>query len=203
MPGEADPSGGDGMTDPFNLNQIVRDVLARGDGGADPGIIAKAVMREIPPRLYGEALAQALREVVRQQILRTRMDTSIVRLDESWGEALDPRGGRPTASRGRTPYRAPNQQAYVAHWRKVLQLSTHVNGKYKPFGRCTVEDLHWLRDDRHKDAAESTAKAEQYGHVADLLVEHGAEAIEDLPEHVLEATFQPRKPKKDSEGDAA
>lgn len=202
MLGEADPSGGDGMTDPFNLNQIVREVLARGDDGADPGIIAKAVMREIPPRLYGEALAQALRDVVRVQIGRTRMDTSIVRPDESWRETLDPRGGLSTR-RGRKPYRAPNQQGYVAHWRKVLQLSTHVNGAYKPFGRCTVEDLHWLRDDRYNDAAESTAKAEQYGHVADLLVEHGAEAIEDLPEHVLEATFQPRRSKKDSEGDAA
>lgn len=187
------------MTD-FNIRQLIRDVL-RSSTMADPGEIAVEVMRRIPDSRVWEALAQVLRDAVRETMRSERTGNSFTVSD---GEpaakpklTVTPQGSPYSApspemngpvERPRVPNRSPKVSAIRDGWQKRLHDRVHVGaggGDWKLLKSCTYEDLIFAAKERHETADRNAAAARQYGAWARLITEHDVATFGDLPAEAL------------------
>jgi hypothetical protein len=167
-------------TTEFQLRDLIRDVIGK-SALADPDDLAAAVLAEIPEELTREALAQALRPIVRQVAAHHRLHTRIV--SEQTLEQLTP----PSAGSAKV-------RAIRDWWKRALLDSYHVSDgaiRYKLLRDCTADDLAFAIEERRAMARRNDAKADQLEIVQRLVLEHGVNQVGQLPEATLAATLRP------------
>ena len=158
------------MTTPeFNLRNTILQVLAESDA-TEPGDVADLVLRRIKPKDYRAALAQCLRQVVRQTISADRMSKPEPTLEESGGCA--------------TPSRSWKVAGIRSEWRAFMCDRVNVGDSWKFLGDCTVVDLMVLVECRRDLATRNLARADQYEALAKLLADHGVDHVSELPASV-------------------
>lgn len=182
------------MSSDFNLRQVIREVL-RSSTMADPGQVADEVMRRIPTKMIKAALAQVLRDVVRQVMSEERGKNSGAATavevpppalkiaqptlddDESYTPAPKP-----------VPNRSWKRQAISDGWQKRLTDRIHVGQNardWKLLRACTYEDLLFAATERRSLADSNAAVARQYDAWARLMNEHDVATFGDLPAEAL------------------
>ena len=174
------------MTD-FNIRHLVREVL-RSSTMADPGAVADEVMRRVPKNMVRTALAQVLRDVVRQVMGEERSSTAapvaqaanLRRVPDSQAEQL------PEAPR--VPNRSWKTTGIRDGWQKRLTDRIHVGQSaqdWKLLKFCTYEDLLFAATERRGIADSNAAAARQYDAWARLITEHDVATFGDLPAEAL------------------
>lgn len=160
----------DSAPEPFDLRSLVRDVFDNSTL-ADPGLIAEEVYKRIGPDEVYAALQASLRLFVRQVISERRMHTQMATPTNPDGVSW-------------------KVGAIREHWRRSLQDSVHVGGsEWKRLGQCTYEDLKVAAAERREQASRNRAKAQQYEALANLVSDHGAATVAELPVDVLSAAL--------------
>lgn len=149
----------------FKLGAVVNSVLSL-TTHTEPADIADAVLAQIKPEDYREALRQALRPVVRIAI----------------GNRRELGVPQPRSSG------SPSQKVAAIRegWRKVLESLEHTEkGEWRRLGDFTSRDLLAAADFRVKLASENSAKADQYRALADLVKRSKVTYLRDVPEAQL------------------
>jgi hypothetical protein len=162
------------MSDDFSLRALVRSVLDT-TRTPDLGEISATVMDQIAPEDYGKALAQTMRQFVRQIVSEQRMSLQIST------------PSLPTAPRSR---RESPHVAEIRAWRSQLRQIVHVGSGSKFLGDCTRDDLIFAAEERRELAARNNAKARQLEIFVALLNEHGAKTVGELPDTVLRGALE-------------
>lgn len=169
-----DPHTPNAAADPsFDLRALVRRVQAESEV-TDLATLAKAVDQAIPEHARDAALAQALPALVSSVVSTTRQHTTISRVPAQ-------RSGKVSGFR-----------RVGEHWRKALEDWMHVGPEtsdWKALGDCTAADLDFIAEDRDATARRYAARADGARHLRDLLAEHDAATVRELPEQVLAATL--------------
>lgn len=149
------------MSAPLNVHTLVRATLSTCTE-TDPSNIALAVLEQIEPKDYAEALRQCLRDVVRIEAGRLRV-TAIPE---------PPKTGSPSQK----------VAAIKEHWRKVLESLEHTaKGEWRHLGDFTRDDLLAAAEYRVRQADQSIAKAEQYRELAALVEKHRVTCLRHVP----------------------
>jgi hypothetical protein len=201
------------LTD-FSLRHVIREVLDNSTM-SDPHAIAPEVLRrlddaDLRPAL-GECLPAMVREVIRSSrnggggflagplpasppslpsprlTLHTRPDKP-----EAPEVMSEHPGSGPMVSAGRLPARRPGRSAKVAAIRAagpkwlndLLRTAADPRG-WKQIGDCSFSDLMFAVAERREQAARTSAAAERYERLAELVRSHGVERVRDLPASVL------------------
>lgn len=176
-------------TGTFSLAALIREVV-RTSTFADPVMLAKEVDRRIKKSDRDEALAQALPGLVRETLSLSRRATSFASAPPSEEATTAPVVQIPEQRR---PNRSWKRQGISEYWRRVLvdhRLSVGSDvAAWKVLGDCTSENLFYAADTRDEHARRNAEKASQYRRLAELLIEHGAATVKDLPESVLAVTL--------------
>lgn len=155
----------------FNLRAAVDRVIDE-SSLIDPREIARKVAESVPARARVDALAEAL--------------TDYVRIRQNGRRRLNPVIGPASA-------RSPKVAAIRDDWRRYLQDSVHVgDAVHLPLGQCTYADLMYAATERQTLAARNLAAAQRYDALAELLKQHDAERVADLPADVLRSLFTER-----------
>ena len=148
------------MTD-LNLRQMVRDVLDETDL-ADPSEVAEKVFSGLRRSDYGAALQQTLRQFTRVVMTEARA---------AGGPAMP----QPTATKSWKVEGVRDQ------WVQQMNARIHTDSGWKMLRDCTRDDLLFAAADRRRIAKENLATADRYELLANLMAEHGAETVNDLP----------------------
>lgn len=185
------------MTD-FNVRQLIRDVL-RSTTLAEPADVSAEVMRRIPADKMQVALAQVLRDVVREMIRSERAGNNSLTVSDGAPAAKPPLPVAPPTARFSAPSpdqngepeapRVPNRSVKVSAirdgWQKRLHDRVHVSGSWKLLRYCTYEDLLFAAAERRDIADSNAAAARQYDAWARLINEHDVATFGDLPAEAL------------------
>ncbi|OKI16542.1 hypothetical protein [Streptomyces sp. CB03911] len=180
--------------DDFNLRSLVREVLG-GTTMTDPTQIAREVDRRISEDDCRDALRQALRGYVREEITRMRRHHDV---EEPVAQATLVSNVTPMASGGAggpsAPVRTvkPVRSAKVAGirewWSSKLLEPYHVGEKvYRRLGDCSFEDLLFAAAERREHAARNAARAEWFEQLAETVRAAGVSRVRDLSTDVLQA----------------
>lgn len=148
----------------FDIRKAVRAVMDETDLTAPEEVAAK-VVESIPANRLRSVLTFVLRDYVRLEFGRARMN----------GNAPAPasRSSKVTAIRDAAPVWLRERVSTADGWTML--------------GDCTYENLLYLVADRLQNAARSTAAAEKYQRLADLVAKHKVARVSDLPRKVLSA----------------
>lgn len=196
----------------FNLRHLIREVLNTSTM-SDPHAIAPEVLRRIEAADLRAALRECLPSLVREMIRSSRnggFGGSVERAPTApMPSSSSPRltlhtsaetpevmsehpGSGPMASVGHPPVRKPGRSAKVAAIRasgpKWLadRINTCANPReWKRVGDCGFEDLMFAAGQRREIAARTSAKAERYERLAELVRKHKVNRVRDLPASVL------------------
>lgn len=177
------------MTD-FNIRQLVRDVL-RSSTMADPGDVADEVMRRIPKEMMRAALAQVLREVVRQVMGEERQANRSgggISTEPPQQTPLSVAPSQPTNTAPRVANRSFKVNAIRDGWQKRLTDRIHVGQSardWKLLKFCTYDDLLFAATERRGIADSNATAARQYDMWARLINEHDVATFGDLPAEAL------------------
>lgn len=147
----------------YDIRGAVRDALAAGYS-ADPNLIADKLVGEIPGRELRAVLADVLPTFVSTRLGLYRQSLL-------------------TPSPEREPG-VPRKSAVVS----LLAPVRAVDG-WHFLKDCTVEDVLRLVEERRDRADRLNARADQYQHLADLMVKRKARVVGDLSEKDLTAVF--------------
>jgi hypothetical protein len=153
---------------------------------AEPGDIHRAklvrdLLNEIPPRHREAALAQALPAYVAHEVTSQRRGTSIRPSDApATGKRVRP-----------LPARSAKRERISAWWRRALEekYATATPGVAKSLGDMDRTDLLFAIRVREIAAEKTAAKAAALRGLLELLDEHGAARVRDLPDTVLAAVL--------------
>jgi hypothetical protein len=152
----------------FSLHDLIRLELDASTS-PDPGVIAHAVVGQIPDEHLREALTQTLRATVREVIRSTRIENPPPQM------------------------RPPNRSAKVAAiremWRHHLRERYSVAGSWTFLGDMTYDDLMTAAEERMDLAKKNEAQADRLRHYASLIVQHQVSAFGQLPPAVLQAAL--------------
>lgn len=162
------------MTNGFDLRALVREVCDTSTM-TDPATLAKEVGRRIGRNEQRAALDQALPLVV-QHVISRRQPIAM-----------------PEQRSAATPNRSRKVASIRETWRRMLRDRIAVGpdtSDWKFLGDCTAEDLAYAAAIREDHARRNAARAQQLRDLADLLAEHGASTVSELPEPVLSASLQ-------------
>lgn len=147
----------------FDIRKAVRAVMDETDLTAPEEVAAK-VVESIPANRLRSVLTVVLRDYVRMEFGRARMN-----------------GAAPK------PARSANVQAIRDAAPGWLRDRVKIADEWTMLGDCTYENLLYLVADRLQNAARSTAAAEKYQRLADLVAKHKVSRVSDLPRKVLSA----------------
>lgn len=165
------------MAEPFNLTQLIRQVLDETDL-AEPTAIAEKVAAMVPPKHRLAALQQALPTFVRVTVTRNRGPMA---------QAAARQTGRTQSARSAKV--AAIRQAAPA-WKRALRERIHVGrGRWELLGKCSYDELMFAVTERRHIAAQVNGAADRYEKVAVAVSEYGVSTPEDLPESVLAELF--------------
>lgn len=159
------------MSRDFDVRAAVRAVMAETDL-AEPSDIAAKVAESIPAKQLRAVVAVVLRDYVRIQLHEGRRATDFAALAD-----VSPAGVKPNAS---AKVRAIRDAA--PRW---LRDRVFIGVGWTLLGECTYENLRYLESERRDNAAASTAAAEYYARLAELVRRHNVACVADLPLHVL------------------
>jgi hypothetical protein len=165
----------------FSLRSLVRDVMDT-SALADPGALAKEVLRRVPDEHLREAFEEMLRTYVQNTITGRRNLIPSAALQESL-----PQGGR-SRPVGRSGKVAGIREA----WRAVLKERINIgpaSDDWKFLADCNSEDLAFAETARRDLAARNVANADQLQGLRELLAEHGKHRVCDIADSVLAAYF--------------
>jgi hypothetical protein len=171
----------------FNIRQLIREVL-RSSTMADPSAVADEVMRRIPKNMIRAALAQVLRDVVRQVMGEERQanrgGSSVTAEPQPTQPALRIADGGDEPPAKPVPNRSWKRVGISDGWQKRLMDRVHVGQSaqdWKLLKFCTYEDLLFAANERRGIADSNNAAARQYDAWARLLTEHDVATFGDLP----------------------
>ena len=181
----------------FDLRAVVRHVL-RTSPSTDFTVIAQEVFTSIPPNHRGEALRQALRPLISEMASFERMN----KRPQVPASAM--RSGRQIPADDALPFvgqRAQPESKMVRAIRedwseqaekieRALRNNIHVGGgQRKHLADCTVEDLMFAAVEREVIASRNTTLAKTCRALGELMKDHGAGVVGDLPVDVLAQVF--------------
>lgn len=149
------------MTD-FDLRIFVRTTLHE-SSEADPRDVADLVFARIEPEYRDLALRESLRCLVYQMVAAER---------------------RPLIA-ARPPQPSSKREMIAQHHKRALDNRIATPDGWKFLRDCTVVDLVFCAESRRVSAAKYLAVAAAYDRLAELLGEHGAAVVADLPDDVL------------------
>ncbi|MFG2638549.1 hypothetical protein ACGFX8_32975 [Streptomyces sp. NPDC048362] len=195
----------------FNLRHLVRDVQASSEL-TDPHALADEILDRIDDCDLRPALGQVLTGMVREEI-RISRNGGLPPLPSAPLPSPKPAGPRltlhtqpqvmtespvpvvrSTAKKPPTPTpaRPPGYSAKVAAIRaagpKWLGHRLHTSAdprEWKQIGDCSFSDLMFAVRQRREQAARTTAKADWFENLAELVHAHGVGRVRDLPASVL------------------
>lgn len=101
--------------------------------------------------------------------------------------ALRDHAGTHTPSR----WAAMDHEAIAKIRERVLAEWVSVDGVRKRFGSCTLADVKWMADERHRQAESHLRWAEKFGKVAAAMERHHAETVADLGNHAVPLLAKP------------
>lgn len=159
------------MSTDLNLRQSARDVVERATN-VDLPSLADALLAELTPDQYRDALAQALPTFMRDVVGSLRQTGSVhppkttPGLPASW-----------------------KVQAIRDGWQRRLSEIYATSEGNKRLGDFTHDDLIHQADLLAEQAKQKFAKAKGWRALADVLDEHGAAHVRDLPAEVLMVTL--------------
>lgn len=154
-------------TEDFDLRANVRKVTEE-SSLRGPHEIAAKVAENVPPTHLRKALALALVDFVRQELMKARrsnLDLGIARVRS-------------------------NPSARVAAirdgWRRTLAGQFHIgNGQWEILANCGYEQVVFLAAERHEHARRNAAAGAMFEALAAAIQSHGVTRAGDLPEQVL------------------
>jgi hypothetical protein len=170
----------------FNLRALIREVLAT-SALPDPGALAKEVSERVPDEHLREAFEEMLRTYVTNTITGGRK-LFPGPANGSLHETPAPKGGRRSRPVGRSSKVAGIREA----WREALRQRVNIGPApedWKFLADCGADDLAFAETVRREVAARNLANADQFKGLRELLAEHGAEQVRDLPDSVLADYF--------------
>lgn len=148
------------MSTDFSLKAEIKKVVDTTDL-ADPREIAAKVAENIPAKMLRQALAQALPELVRVELTRSR---------------------RPPTAPAPSAHSA-KRTAIAEMWRRHLRDRVHIGQSgWLLLGDCSAENFRTAAAERRALAIANSAAAEKYDRYADACDEHGVDRFADLPE---------------------
>lgn len=188
----------------FSLRHLIREVLDTTTMN-DPHAIAPEVLRRIDASDLRSALGECLPVLVREMIRSSRnggflsmppQQSTPPRLTlhrDPDAEVMSERpGSGPMASVGGNAAKKPGRSAKVAAIRAAgpKWLNDRLNtgaepGDYKRIGDCTFMDLMFAVGQRREQVARTSAAADRYERLAELVRTHGVDRVRDLPASVL------------------
>lgn len=146
----------------FSLKAEIRKVVDTTDL-ADPRDIAAKVAENVPAKLLRAALAQALPELVRVELTRSRMSPPPAVL----------------------PNRSPKREAIAEMWRRHLRDRVHIGrSAWLLLADCSADNFRAAAAERRALATANLAAADRYQSYADACDKHGVDKFSDLPESV-------------------
>lgn len=197
----------------FSLRHLVRNVLASSEL-TDPHALAEEILDQIDDADLRPALGQVLASMVREEIrdsrnggglppmpsrptttpppstsgprlrLHTQRDAPQVLMERPGGYTVS----LPSPRQSVKPAPSAKVAAIRAAAPKWLgeRLNTGADaGEWKRIGDCTFTDLMFAVSQRREQAARTSAAADRYERLAELVQAHGVELVRDLPESVL------------------
>lgn len=159
------------MTD-FNLCALVREVCDESDQ-TDPTMLAKEVNQRIRRADRDAALEQALGAVLWQFVSRHR-------------SSVGP--SQPAVGSGGRSSKVAGIRGLARALRDRVSVGSDPSD-WKFLGDCTAEDLAYAAGLREEHARRVMARADQYRRLAELLAEHDATTVHELPAEVLGDTL--------------
>lgn len=157
----------------LNLSAIARSVV-RESSSPDPDAMVALFVAQIDPSEYAEAIRVLARDYIRQAIRVQR-------------EALN--GGAPNSTGSRKV--AAAREA----WKRLLDSPEYIPSAgwifLRDASREQVLEMAGVRAEKSKELA---AAAKQYRRIAEVMVEHGAAQVADLPDDTLEVLLAPVAP---------
>jgi hypothetical protein len=168
--------------DEFSIRQEIRQVIRETDLAAPHDIAAK-VAENVPAKLLRVALAQALPEVVRNELGIHR--------SHLYNESAEV---SPNAAAGDLAPRSSRSAKVVAirqasaGWRAALSERVHVgNGEWLLLAECSADHLRYAAEERRVIASRTLASAERYEQLGAACEKHKVDRAADLPDAVLAA----------------
>lgn len=190
----------------FNLRHLVREVLNSSTVN-DPHAIASDVLGQIDEADLRVALRECLPSLVREMIRSSRNGGLLAGVSHSASSpSTQPRltlhaqsdvmteqpGGAPRPVMKAAPAQRLVRSAKVAAIRASgpKWLADRINTaadprEWKRVGDCSFTDLMFAAGQRRDQAARTSAAAERFERLAELVRVHGVERVRDLPESVL------------------
>jgi hypothetical protein len=143
--------------------------------------VVRELLNAIPPQQREAALEQTLPVFVMVLMSQWRRRT-VIRPGSS--RLAESAGSRP-------PSRSAKRERIAAWWRRALEerYATSENGMTKPLGDMDRDDLLFAAKVREVHAARTVARAAALRGLVELLDEHTAKRVRDLPEAVLVAVL--------------
>lgn len=161
-----------------DLRALVRDTLAT-SRAADPYAVADEVLAAVPAGGLREALAQCLPGLVRDEIRRSRTAA----MPTVPGPV--PRLAALPAARGGRSVKVAAIRAASPRWLEERLNTGPAPRDWKRLGDCTAADLLFAAGQRRRQAARTAAAADRLEALAQLLQEHAAPRVRDLPVQIL------------------
>jgi len=149
------------MSEQFNLRALVRQVIDETDL-TSPDEILNKVVEMVPKQHLREALRQALRDHVKNEITRTNV------------APMTPAGPSPKVA------------AIRDSWRKALRDRISVGpNDWMMLGDCSYEHLMYAAEERYEHARLNQAKGDWFTSLAEAVQDNGVDRVSDLPETTL------------------
>ena len=150
----------------MSLHELIARVAAE-TGVSDPRELAQHVATEVPSNKIRNMFAEAIIDDCRHHLMGRR------------NKALN----------------APRRSGGVSHkqqqcrdwWADICAESVHVGGgKYIPVGKCTVNDLDYLIEERETTIERIQKHVNEYKTMRSLMVKHKVIHVEDLPRNAVD-----------------
>jgi hypothetical protein len=156
------------MTDDDELRSLIRAVAAE-HPNASPGDLAPEVADRTPKALMRDFYTRTLASYI----------SDVLRADR--GNAMDK-----TFRRGRKPNPSSKLSDRRDWWKALMASRIYVgDGKWKPLGTCTTDDLKFCIQERMNDIAQLEQTIDNYEHLLMLMRRHRAATVADLPKDAV------------------
>lgn len=150
------------------LKELIRQV-AEENKSADPRELATHVAASAPGHQLRNLLAEAIVDDCRQHLMTQR------------NNALD--GVRRT----NYSHRLAGQRDWYANL--LAARVGFANGDWKALGSCTIDDLTMLIEEHETNIARIQGRINQYELLANLMRQHNATHVRELPREIIESGF--------------
>jgi hypothetical protein len=159
------------ITDAATLNSRIRELAAV---DPDPGVISEKILSEID-----HVEARIIAELTLREHVRRTVSVAVPSVSHSYV----------TAAGERTPSAktAARRDWVAAELARGLCVAPH---EWRHLGKCGAPQLRYVAATRYAKADETRAEGERLDRIADLLIEHRIDLVEQLPRAVLEEVLK-------------